>query len=221
MLLAAFAFASMLCSDDIPVATSPDPVVQVEEVQEEIIEPEVVIAEPPVELVKPVIHVNMETGPAIKKYEDIISSLPPLYPAPNIAEVFMFDILHKPHVMRMQMHEYEQRQFHAGTLIATMHYTQTASFLQYGTICTAYGDIYVTCTLDDNGNILDPSKPLDVYYASPSLKDIVRAAALNNPHRFPLAGEFSVDTVRNLDDLYFLFGNSAIKEDSYNVAFLL
>lgn len=231
MLLAAFAFASALCTDKEVVVDVVVPVVQVEAIVEP--EPEVVVIEPEpepliepvVEEVKPVIT-NIVHGPAIKKYEDVIASLPPIAPAPppppTLPEVFMFDVLHRPHVYRTTLDDYKQRQMSAGDVLAYMWINDSPfTILQYATICTAYGEIYVTCNLDENGNILDINKPLDVYYSSPSLKQVITALAHDHAHRFPTTGMFSIDVINNLDDLNFLFGDTTSRENSYNVAYLL
>ena len=234
MLLAAFHFASLMLSDNVIVVE--EPVTEVQVVEQAPVEPEVVVIKtepqpliPPtpvveeiVNEVKPLLSVNMETGPANKKYENIMAQLPPVLP-PKMAEEFMFGVLHQPYVKRMRVEEYQQAELAAGDVVAYMWMPMDESntILQYGMIATAYGLIYVTCTLDASGNILDPFKPLDVYYENTSLRHIVATLAADHARRFPLSGVFSLDAVKNMDDLYFLFGNPHSQEDSYNIAFLL
>lgn len=226
MLLAAFTFASLMCSDNAPAPEVVEPISQVQEVIEPDPIPEpVVIDIPPQPVVPPPVVNEPEPVLPVKKYEDIMANLPPIVsappPAPSLIDVFMYDILHRPHVQRITEEGYRKQQFAAGDVLAYLWTSNTADwFLQYGVICTAYGDIYVTCNLDENGYVADLTKPLDVYYSSPSLRQIVTAVAHDNSHRF-VTGNFSVDTIQNLDDLNFLFGDNTSQENSYNVAFLL
>lgn len=230
MLLAAFALSGMLYPDDLNFEETLSEVV----VQEKVVEPpkEIVVAEvieiepePVVEQKRqPIDNFSSIVTPEI--YEEQMAALPPLYtphPLPRLGEVFMYEVLHRPHIRRMRYDEFQAAALFSGNIVAYIWISNIAveQVLQYAAIATEYGNVYITCDLNQDGEIVDPEAPLKVYYDSHALEQMVVVAAEEAPHRFPTYGKFSTKEIRCMDDLNFLFGNPMVAGESYNVSFLL
>jgi len=228
MLLAAFVLSGMLYPDDLSFEEPISEVVQ-EKVIEELAEPIVpevieVKIEPVKEHRKPIDNFSSIVTPEV--YEEQMAVLPPLYtppPPPRLGEVFMYEVLHRPHIRRMRYDEFQAAALYAGNIVAYLWVSNIAldQVIQYAAIATEYGNVYITCTLNQDGEILDPDAPLKVYYDSQALEQMVAVAAEDASHRFPTFGKFNTKEIRCMDDLNFLFGNPQIAGESYNISFLL
>jgi hypothetical protein len=229
MLLAAFALSGMLYPDDLSFEEPVSEVVQEEviEVPSQSIVPEVIQIhiEPEIDKRKPVDNFNSIVTPEV--YEEQMAVLPPLYvpppPPPRLGEVFMYEVLHRPHIRRMRYDEFQAASLYAGNIVAYLWISNVAieQVIQYAAIATDYGNVYITCELNQDGEIVDPDAPLKVYYDNLALEQMVAVAAEEVPHRFPTFGRFNTKTIRCMDDLNFLFGNPQVAGESYNISFLL
>jgi hypothetical protein len=228
MLLASVFLAMTLYPDEHVVE---DTKTEVQAIKEKVPEPETVysVRKPAVrtateEVRKPISNVDVVVTPEV--YGQQLSALPPLFvplTKPQIGNVFMYDILQRPQVRRMKFAEYKNANLIHGDIVAYIWASSTNpdNFLQYAAIATSYGNVYVTCDLNEEAEIINPDGPLHIYYDNVALGQMVAVAAESQPHRFPTHGSFDKDYVRSLDDLNFLFGNPLVLEESYNINFLL
>lgn len=233
MLLAAFFLATTLYPDEnvLEDSVTETTIKEVTTVEEVNAEPEIVFSHreslitPTEEERKPITNFEPLVSPAA--YQEQISKLPPLFTPPpvqlRIGEVFVYEVLRRSHVRRMMFDEYQQCTLREGNIAAYiwMSHHQPAQILQYAVIATSYGNVYVTCAINDQGEIIDPDAPLNVYYDNVALAQMVAVAAENAIQRFPTYGGFDKDHIRCIDDLNFLFGNPLVAGESYNVSFML
>ncbi|HEY9664089.1 MAG TPA: hypothetical protein V6C65_37030, partial [Allocoleopsis sp.] len=146
----------------------------------------------------------------------------------TVVEQFMYSVLHPERfgVQRVTWDEYDrvQDQLTPGMLLAYLWMSSSSAeptFMQYSVIATRYGRIYIACRLDEDGELYSNQPPLEVYYDSSSLKQIVEAFAHDKQALFHNSESVSVDFIYTEQQLKFFFGLTAYGEDHINLGHVL
>jgi hypothetical protein len=200
MILAAFYLAVVMHSEmpeEVEVVTQPPQF-------------QALVQEQPHMVSEPTDFVNNLHRTTFEQYASTLPVFPPPAPAlssVSLAEHFMYTTMHLPHVSQMSMGEYQQATLTVGEVVAHMWVNETAScFIRYGTVTTPYGNVYVTCALDEYGSCSSDSE-LKVHFDTPALESLLEGLAAAQPNLFPPGYVYKANKIASVADLEFIFGN--------------
>lgn len=161
------------------------------------------------------IMTNMEIHTP-SEYETMLASFPTVTellepdPVVDIASEFVHHVLFREKVQRMRLDVWHRHPAQPGDVAAYIWTSPNneAAFIQYGTICTKYGNIHVTCELNEDGVLPESNVPVRVYFDSPAMRVALSNIAQEHPERFPKGHAYNPDLVTTIHDINFLFGDS-------------